>query len=110
MRRPVLSHIDMRVRHRKAAIAFYDHVLGAFGLTRGDSEKWTSYYLDGENTRDAADFLWFAFTEEADAHANTNRIAFLALSKDEVDLAAQKAREAGSPNVEGPNYDEGPQY
>jgi len=110
MRRPVLSHIDMRVRDRKAAIAFYDEVLSALGLSRRDSEMWTSYYFAGEPMHEAADFIWFAFTEDANARPNLNRIAFVALSKEEVELAAQKAREAGSPDVEGPNYDEGPEY
>ena len=110
MRRPVLSHIDMRVRDRKAAAAFYDQVLGPLGLSRGDTEKWTSYSFKGEERKDAADFLWFAFSEDPDARANTNRIAFMALSKEEVEQVAQKAREAGALEVEGPNYEEGPEY
>jgi len=109
LKRPLLSHIDLRVRDKARAVAFYDKVLGALGFTRDDGDEWTSYHDTSATRRGPEDFEWFGFTEEPDARPNSNRIGFVAMSNDEVDQVAAILRELGM-HVEGPNYDEGPGY
>ncbi|MDQ6932495.1 MAG: VOC family protein [Candidatus Eremiobacteraeota bacterium] len=110
MVRPLLSHVDLRVRDRARSIAFYDELLGALGFVRRDSEDWTSYF-DGANTSPSPEnFEWFGFTEHASAKPNTNRIAFVATSNEEVDRVADFLHRVGAHDVDGPNYDEGPGY
>ncbi len=110
MPRPLLSHIDLRVRDRARSTAFYDALLGELGFIRRDSEQWTSYY-DGANvTPSPADFEWFGFTEDAAPVPSSNRIAFVATSNDEVDRVADVLRRIGAGKLDGPNYDEGPGY
>jgi catechol 2,3-dioxygenase-like lactoylglutathione lyase family enzyme len=110
MARPLLSHIDLRVRDRVRSKAFYDALLGDLGFIRRDSEQWTSYF-DGANAAPGpSDFEWFGFTEDASPVPNSNRIAFVATSNDEVDRVADVLRRIGARNLEGPNYDEGPGY
>ncbi len=109
MARPLLSHVDLRVRDRNRSIAFYDALFGALGFSRRDGDMWTSYYDVSIDRTSPADFEWFGFTEDAAATPNLNRIAFVATSNDEVDKVATILRNIGT-RVEGPNYDEGPRY
>ncbi len=107
---PLLSHIDLRVRDRARSIAFYDPLLGALGFTRADGEEWTSYYDSANPTPGPADFEWFGFTEDPSAKPNSNRIAFVATSNDQIDRIAEALPRIGALEIEGPNYDEGPGY
>jgi catechol 2,3-dioxygenase-like lactoylglutathione lyase family enzyme len=109
-RRPLLSHIDMRVRDRARSIVFYDALLGALEFTRGDSTNWTSYFDASTNASLPADYEWFGFTQDLEAVPNTNRIAFAALSIESVDRVAAILSNIGASEIEGPNYDEGPTY
>jgi len=108
-KRPLLSHIDLRVRDRARAVAFYDAILGALGFTRRDGDEWTSYRDASVTPGGPGDFEWLGFTQDAAPAPNKNRIAFVALSNAEVDKVAAILRETGT-NIEGPNYDEGPGY
>ncbi len=110
MPRPLLSHVDVRVRDRARSAAFYDALLGTLGFTRRDGETWTSYYDVSNDELGPSDFEWFGFIEDPGAMPNSNRIAFVAISNDEVDRVAGIVRHAGGGNVDGPNYDEGPGY
>jgi len=110
MARPLLSHVDVRVRDRARSKAFYDALLGALGFIRRDSEQWTSYYDGGNQAPGPADFEWFGFTEDASAMPNSNRTAFVATSNEDVDRIAEVLRRIGANDVDGPNYDEGPGY
>ncbi len=110
MSRPLLSHVDLRVRDRTRSTHFYDGLFGALGFIRRDSEQWTSYYDGSKAAPGAADFEWFGFTEDASPSPNSNRIAFVATANEEVDRVAGVLRQIGAAAVEGPNYDEGPGY
>jgi len=56
MPRPLLSHIDLRVRDRSRSTAFYDALLGSLGFRRRDGEQWTSYYDGANEAPGPADF------------------------------------------------------
>jgi len=110
MARPLLSHVDLRVRDRARSIVFYDALLGALGFSRRDGDEWTSYYDPAIEAPGPAEFEWFGFTEDISASPNGNRIALIALSNAEVERVGALLRRIGAGAVEGPNYDEGPGY
>jgi len=108
MGRPLLSHIDLRVRDRARSSEFYDAFLGILGFGRRDGEDWTSYYDLAIQAPGPADFEWFGFTEDASATANSTRIAFVATSTEEVDRVADVLRRIGARDIDGPNYERAP--
>ncbi len=110
MPRPLLSHIDLRVRDRSRSTAFYDSLLAALGFERRDTEEWTSYYDAARDAPGPADFEWFGFAENPSPMPNSNRVAFVAISNDQIDRVAEVLRRIGAYNLDGPNYDEGPGY
>jgi predicted lactoylglutathione lyase len=93
------QHIDLRVSDMQIAYPFYAAVLPALGFPTEDSgERFRCFVGPGE-----APFKpWFGFTEDRDHRPNTNRIAFSAASRAEVDRAAETAREAGALSISGP--------
>ena len=98
MSKRFFDHIDLRVKNRAAAQAFYEQVLPAIGFRVDKSgEEWGLFEADGGK---AVDF--FGFTEEADHRPNGNRIAFWAESRDAVDKIAEVVCKAGGKNLEGP--------
>ncbi|MDQ6930375.1 MAG: VOC family protein [Candidatus Eremiobacteraeota bacterium] len=108
--RRLLSHIDLRVRDRARSAAFYDQLLGVLGLSRRDTEDWTSYFDASNKPAGPDEVAWFGFTQDEAVLPNANRIAFLAASNEEVDRVAEILRQIDASNIEGPNYDEGPAY
>ncbi len=110
MARPLLSHIDLRVRDRVRSKAFYDALLGDLGFIRREASNGRHTLTVPTPLRGPSDFEWFGFTEDASPVPNSNRIAFVATSNDEVDRVADVLRRIGARNLEGPNYDEGPGY
>ncbi len=93
------GHIDLRVSDLAAAVKFYSRLLPALGFTRDRSSKeWRVFAGDGELP--SAPFV--ALTEERDHRPNSNRIAFWAGSREEVDRLAEVAKAAGARNVSGP--------
>jgi predicted lactoylglutathione lyase len=93
------QHIDLRVTDMESARPFYSKLLPAVGFVREDSgERWRVYYAEGKPPSAA----WFAFTEEKDHLPNSSRIAFWAVSREEVDRLAAIACAAGALNVSGP--------
>lgn len=105
---PVLSHVDIRVRDRARAIAFYDAVLAALGHAKAKSDDWVTYHPSPE--RKPGGGTWFGFTVDPAMRPNDNRIAFFAASSEDVERAAQAAADAGAKNMEGPEYAYGPEY
>ncbi|MDQ2866130.1 MAG: VOC family protein [Candidatus Eremiobacteraeota bacterium] len=108
--RALFSHVDLRVRDRERSAAFYDALLGSFGLKRRDVEEWTSYYDASIASPGPEDFVWFGFTQDPSISPNSNRIAFMAESSADVERVADLLRTIGAADVDGPNYDEGPGY
>jgi predicted enzyme related to lactoylglutathione lyase len=99
------QHVDLRVRDKQAAVAFYSKVLPAVGFTVDEGGELFRCFSAGGTPPDVA---WYGFTENKDHRPNTNRIAFRAASREEVDRAGQIVREAGGRNISGPR--ECPEY
>ena len=106
-RRPVLSHVDLRVRSRTAAVAFYGTLLAALGHVPRSSDDWTSYTPEAE---DEATGDWFGFIEDPDMTPGPTRIAFAAPTYEDVDRVTTVLLDLGIANIEGPNYSYGPEY
>lgn len=98
MKTRLYDHIDLRVKDRARAQAFYAQVLPAIGFTTENSdEEWGAFYAPGEGKQP-----FFGFTEDPNHQPNGNRISFWADSREEVDHVAEVVRRAGGRNVEGP--------
>jgi catechol 2,3-dioxygenase-like lactoylglutathione lyase family enzyme len=103
------QHIDLRVSDMQAASKFYSKFLPAIGFTREESGGgWKVFYAEGTPPSAA----WFAFVEDESHRPNSNRIAFWAASREEVDRLGSIVREAGAINVSGPRScpEYGPTY
>jgi catechol 2,3-dioxygenase-like lactoylglutathione lyase family enzyme len=99
------GHIDLRVADLEAAVPFYNRVLPELGFVREfDGKRWKVFAAEGELPR--APF--FAVNEEKGHRPNSNRIAFWAESRQEVDRLAAVVREAGAQIESGPR--ECPEY
>jgi len=107
--RPVLSHVDVRVRDRAKATEFYDAILGALGHTKAEGEKWTTYDPTPEGEEPQI-YMWFGFTVDPEMAAGPTRVAFAAQTCEDVDRVTRVAMEIGAKNIEGPDYDYGPDY
>jgi catechol 2,3-dioxygenase-like lactoylglutathione lyase family enzyme len=105
----VLSHVDLRVRDRARAIAFYDAILEPLGFVKSESEKWVTY-APAADIGQADDGFWFGFTVDEAMQPGSTRVAFAAESCDQVDDVTTVAMNAGATNIEGPDYDYGPEY
>ena len=93
------QHVDIRVPEMQTAFPFYAKLLPALGFARDDSgERWKVFSAEG----DPPSVPWFAFIEDRDHRPNSNRVAFWAASREEVDRMAAIAREAGARNMSGP--------
>ena len=100
-----LDHIDLRVPDLKQAESFYNKLLPALGFTRAvDIDGWIQFNAEAEVSE------FFGVTESKTHQPNENRIAFWAISNDEVDRLAKLLREIGAQSIEGPGFDEGPTY
>ena len=98
------QHVDIRVTDLAAAKAFYAKLLPEIGFPRMSGSMFTCYAGEGEPPRQP----WFGFIEDPDHRPNTNRIAFWAESRAEVDHLAGIVREAGGKISSGPR--ECPEY
>jgi len=100
--RRLLSHVDLRVRDRDAAEAFYDVVFAPLKIARSNGDgEWVSYDAIPE-VDDAYATEWFGFTQDADMSPSGTRIALYAASREEVDRVAEAAAEAGALDIERP--------
>ena len=97
-----LSHVDVRVRNRKAATEFYDALLGALGAVREVGEKWTSWQLTPDQ--------WFGITEDPDGKPGSTRVAFTAPSRGVVDTLLTLLPIIGAVAIEPPDDEYGPDY
>ncbi len=93
------GHIDLRVSDMSAALPFYRELLPRLGFGEPSaSGEW--HVFRGAGAYPAKPFL--GLVEEAGHRPNSNRIAFWAASRAEVDSIAETVREAGGGNVQGP--------
>jgi catechol 2,3-dioxygenase-like lactoylglutathione lyase family enzyme len=105
----ILSHVDLRVRDRARAIAFYEPVLGALGHVRSDGHTFVTFASPDAAEGTESD-IWFGMTEDPAMTPGQTRIAFAASSREEVERVAAVARGAGARNVDGPDSSYGPEY
>lgn len=102
----VLSHVDVRVRDRHFALAFYAALFEPLGIElEVEGETWTSF-VDPADPSDS----WFAFTEDSKMIAGSTRIAFQAASRVDVDRVAAVLPLIGAREIEGPGEAYGPNY
>ena len=94
------DHIDLRVPRLAEVAAFYETLLPALGFTRRvPVEGWLQFEAaNGDITE------FFGVTESANHVVNETRVAFWAVSVDEVGRLAEVARRAGARNIEGPMH------
>ena len=94
------DHIDLRVPKLADVEAFYDALLPALGFNRKvEVEGWLQYESsEGDITE------FFGVTAAADHIPNLNRIAFWAETIEQLHRLADKAREAGAREIEGPMH------
>lgn len=104
--RPLISHIDLRVRDRERAVAFYDPLLRFFGfelMGRNDGDEWPTWRRPNAPRNDE----FFGLEADPNHAPNETRIAFLCESKEEVERLAAIVGAAGALNIDGPpGYDE----
>jgi catechol 2,3-dioxygenase-like lactoylglutathione lyase family enzyme len=94
------SHVDLRVRNRARAKAFYDAIMAPLGMTSEEGQLFVTYTINPQAPE--AEQEWFGFTEEPDMVAGSTRLAFNAESRQIVNHVAEAARAAGARNVDGP--------
>jgi catechol 2,3-dioxygenase-like lactoylglutathione lyase family enzyme len=101
----LLSHVDLRVRDRAKAEAFYDALLSPLGAVIDRGASFTTWQI---GTEPAAD--WFGITEDAAMTPNALRIAFAAPSRGTVDAIATILPAIGARNIELPDEAYGSAY
>ena len=94
------SHVDVRVRDRGRATAFYDALFAPLGMTAEVGTSFTTYTIDPGALEAEAE--WFGFTEDPAMVAGSARLSFFAQSRSLVDSLAEAARGAGASEIEGP--------
>jgi catechol 2,3-dioxygenase-like lactoylglutathione lyase family enzyme len=94
----ILDHVDLRVRNRKTATAFYDAFLAELGAVKREGVEYTTWRVPDDPTLDASDN--FGIVEDAQQVAGSVRIAFKAPSRDAVDVVAKVLSSIGARNVE----------
>jgi catechol 2,3-dioxygenase-like lactoylglutathione lyase family enzyme len=105
----ILSHVDLRVRDRERAVAFYESVLATLGSVRSDGKSFVTFASPDAVDGTESD-IWFGITADPAMTPSLTRIAFSASSREEVERAATAARAAGALNIEGPDSSYGPEY
>lgn len=98
------DHIDLRVSRLADVIPFYQALLPALGFTRRVAvEGWFQFEAEGDGVTE-----FFGIVESPSHTPNENRVAFWALSREDVDRVATVASRAGARNIEGPmDYEPG---
>jgi catechol 2,3-dioxygenase-like lactoylglutathione lyase family enzyme len=104
--RPLYSHVDLRVRDREKAVAFYDPLLKAFGFELGErkpDDEWPTWRRPGGGRNEE----FFGFEVDPNHVPNETRIAFLCETREEVERIAEIVKKNGARDVDGPpGYDD----
>ncbi|BDE08040.1 glyoxalase [Vulcanimicrobium alpinum] len=109
--RPLLSHVDLRVRDRAAAAEFYDAFLNLLGAVKSVGEEFTSYSIpDTETGADDPDADWFGFCEDPAMTPGSGRVCFRAPTRGTIDAIATILPAIGARNIEMPHEAYGAGY
>ncbi|MBV9103759.1 MAG: VOC family protein [Candidatus Eremiobacteraeota bacterium] len=97
----LFSHVDLRVRDRNRAKAFYDVLFAPLGMASEVGQTFTTYTIDPDASE--GEWEWFGFTEAPDMVPGFGRIAIFADTREIVDDVAKAAQVAGAGAIEGPS-------
>jgi predicted lactoylglutathione lyase len=102
------DHVDLRVSDLAEVRALYDALLPAMGCSRLQEDgKNINYYIEAADRSQP----FFGLMTDHRHRPNGSRVAFRAVSRDDVDRLADIARAAGARSMEGPeNYGGSPRY
>jgi len=109
---PVFSHVDVRVRDRERAIAFYDKLFEVLGGRRNHGEHFTTWSrkMKGGLSDGGDSYDWFGITEDAAMTPGSSRIAFHAPDRETVDRVAAMLDGLGGWTLEWDEGDYGENY
>jgi catechol 2,3-dioxygenase-like lactoylglutathione lyase family enzyme len=94
----ILDHIDLRVRDRRAATAFYDAFLVELDAVKNEGDEFTTWRIPNGGTFAESDN--FGIVEDRAHVPGSVRIAFRAPSRRVVDAVAKVLDSIGARNVE----------
>ncbi len=106
----ILDHIDLRVRNRAAATAFYDSFLGVLGAVKRDGDEFTTWRIPPAGGEIDDDQDNFGIVEDRQHVPGAMRIAFKAPARDSVDTIARILVSLGTRDVEMDNEIYGNEY
>jgi len=107
----LLSHVDLRVRDRVQATAFYDAILNLLGAVKHEGSRFTTWAIPpADAATDWRPNEWFGITEDATMAPGPNRVAFLAPSRGTVDAIATYLPAIGARAIEHPHEAYGTTY
>ncbi|MBV8373391.1 MAG: VOC family protein [Candidatus Eremiobacteraeota bacterium] len=96
----LVDHIDLRVRDRAKATAFYDSFLSVLGAVKNDGGEFVTWRIPDQGSASNEDPDNFGITEDPSHVPGATRIAFRSPSRDAVDAVAEILRRNGARNVE----------
>jgi catechol 2,3-dioxygenase-like lactoylglutathione lyase family enzyme len=96
--RRLLDHIDLRVRDRRAATAFYDAWLSLLGARKREGPEYTTWHVPADGTTERCDN--FGIVQDDRLVAGSTRVAFRAPSRDAVDAIIKILPTIGARHVE----------
>ncbi len=101
VRRPLYSHVDLRVRDRERAVSFYDPIMRCFGfelMPRKPGDEWPTWRRPGDGRNEE----FFGFEVDPDHRPNDCRVAFQCSSREDVERITAVALAAGAVDMDGP--------
>jgi catechol 2,3-dioxygenase-like lactoylglutathione lyase family enzyme len=110
LRAMLFSHVDLRVRDRVQATAFYDAILNLLGAAKFEGAKFTTWSVPDDADPERRPNEWFGIVEDPTMTPGPSRIAFLAPSRGTVDAIATYLPAIGARAVEMPHEAYGPSY
>ena len=112
MSRPIISHVDVRVRDRARAEVFYDRIFAILGGERTTGNHFTTWSrtIEGGLTDGRESYDWFGITEDKNMIPGSARISFFAPDRATVDRLAAILPEIGASTIEWADGDYGAAY
>ena len=93
--RPVISHVDMRVRDREKAEAFYEKLFAVLGGEKSIGPGFTTFSRPMGSSEN-----WLGFTEDPEMVAGMTTVALHAPDRETVDRIAAILPEIGALAIE----------